>query len=224
VAVVGDHDGHHVGDADRDGQPGGAGMPDHVGDQFPHHRDDVVHEVGRQVLHLVADAQVRAQVVGLGHGAHRLADAAPRRDGVGVPGVLELEDRRPDPGDGAVEFVDPLADAGRHLGAGLLQRAADPVQRQAGREDPLDDVVVQVAGDAVPVGLDLQAALAFPRPGQLEDHRGLGGEGRQQVEFIGGERFAPREAHDGEQPSPGHIPQRGGHGRTEVGRHLDGRR
>src|SRR3712207_8363071 len=37
------------------------------------------------------------------------------------------------------------------LGEGLLERAAHPVQGQAGGEDPLDDVVVQVAGDPVPV-------------------------------------------------------------------------
>ena len=36
---------------------------------------------------------------------------------------------------------------------------------EAGGEDPLDDVVVQVPGDAVPVGLDLQPPLPLPGRG-----------------------------------------------------------
>ena len=91
-------------------------------------------------------------------------------------------------------------------GVRLLQRAADPVQRQAGGEDPLDDVVVQVAGDAVAVRLDLQPALALLRAGQLEDDGGLGRERRQQLEVVGGERLAARGAHDREQAPPGACP------------------
>ncbi len=66
---------------------------------------------------------------------------------------MQLEDRRPDARDGAVELVDPLGQRRRGLRKGLLQRATDPVEGQAGGEDPLYDVVVQVPGDPVPVGL-----------------------------------------------------------------------
>ncbi len=50
-----------------------------------------------------------------------------------------------------------------------LQRPADPVQRQRRGEDPLHDVVVQVAGDAVPVGLQPQLPLPLLGARQLED-------------------------------------------------------
>ena len=69
--------------------------------------------------------------------------------------------------------------ARRRRGGSSSSGAAEPVQRQRGGEDPLDDVVVQVAGDAVAVGLHLQPALALLGAGQLEDDRGLGGERRR---------------------------------------------
>ena len=84
------------------------------------------------------------------------------------------------------QLVDRCATGGRRRpGVVGLQRAAEPVQGQGGGEDPLDDVVVQVAGDAVAVGLHLQPALALLGAGELEDDGGLRGERRQQVEFVG---------------------------------------
>ena len=179
-------------DAHGDRHPLGPGVPHDVGDQLAHHRDEVEHEVGRQVLH--------ARRASAGPGAargpsvtERTTSASRRRTPAGEASSasLQLEDRRADARDRAVEFVHAArrgaaATSGR-LG---LQGAAEPVQRQRGGEDPLDDVVVQVAGDAVAVGLHLQPALPLLGAGQLQDDGGLRGERRQQVELVGRERLA----------------------------------
>ncbi len=74
--------------------------------------------------------------------------------------VPKREDRAPDVLDGAVELVDralePSGDLGRH---GHPRRA---LEAETDREEPLDDQVVQVAADAVPV-LQQRRAAAGPR-------------------------------------------------------------
>ena len=145
------------------------------------------------------------QVVRLGHRPDHLADAPSdgHREASSASWSSKIDER--------MRAIVPSSSSTRSLmraatsGLRLLERAADPVQGQARGEDPLDDVVVQVAGDAVPVRLDLQALLPLLRPGQLEDDGGLGGERRQEVEVVGGERLAPRGAHHREQPPPGAV-------------------
>ena len=68
----------------------------------------------------------------------------------GVVGhVLQLEDRRPDLPDGLVEVGHDSAEPLDVLRP--VRARGEALQAQSGREEPLDDVVVQVEGDPVPV-------------------------------------------------------------------------
>ena len=63
---------------------------------------------------------------------------------------------------------------------GSVTRGSDGLQRQARGEDPLDHVVVQVAGDAVAVLVDVELA-GEPLPGgHVQGDGGLVGEGGDQ--------------------------------------------
>ena len=63
--------------------------------------------------------------------------------------LTELEDRTAELSDGVVEFVDGARDAvGDQCG---LRGALHCLEIHAGREDPLNDHVVEVAGDAFAV-------------------------------------------------------------------------
>ena len=66
-------------------------------------------------------------------------------------GGLQGEDRRPDIPDGVVQRVDRTQDPGGSFPPG--EDGHGPLECHAGRIQPLDDLVVQVAGDPVPVGI-----------------------------------------------------------------------
>jgi hypothetical protein len=59
---------------------------------------------------------------------------------------VQVEDRRTDLPHGLVELLDGLLDAPLHVRIAGASEGA--LQLQAGGEEPLDDVVVQVAGDS----------------------------------------------------------------------------
>ena len=66
---------------------------------------------------------------------------------------------------------------------------------------------MQVAGDAVPVGLHLEAALPLLRPGQFQDDRRAGGEGGHQLQVVGVERRRTPTAERDEQPAFRPLPR-----------------
>ena len=79
-----------------------------------------------------------------------------------------------------------------HLGGPRPRDGA--LQGEPDGEQPLDHVVVQVAGDAVAVGEHVEFAHPALRAGQLPGQRGLVGERGHHVELVGAERQTPRRA------------------------------
>ena len=167
-------------------------MTDHVGHQFTHHRHEVRDEVTGEIVDRPPEADVALQIVALGDLADHVGELA--ADGRGLRAVLlvQLEDGRPDLGHRRVQVVDAAGEPFGRLRVLRLEGAAEAVQRQCRGEDPLDDVVVQVAGDPVPVGLHLEPPLALLGAGQLQDDRRAGGERREQLQVVGVERTEPR--------------------------------
>ena len=115
------------------------------------------------------------------HGTDLLAQGLPLDSG-----LLQLEDRAPDVADGVVEVVHGVPQP--RLQFGLLHLAADALQAHPGGEQPLDDLVVQVTGDALAVG---QQGDVLPRPVRLvrlQRERRLPGEDHDEVGLVGGQR------------------------------------
>ena len=123
---------------------GGVGMPSDIGQGFSedgdrfelhHQRDDaVVYAMGRD-FRFAAEA--------LGRVRHRFEHPGPQ---TGAGRSFEGEYGFPDLFDGGIEVVDGGRDPGRRgLVVDQSQRA---LQAQAGSEQPLDNEVVKVAGDA----------------------------------------------------------------------------
>ena len=104
---------------------------------------------------------------------------------IGVERTLEIEDAGADLADGLVDIghgpVDPadqlvvLGDPGRTL------------EGQAHGEKALDDRVVEVPGDAVPVLDQRELADPFVQPGPLDGHAGRHGQGRDHGLVLNGE-------------------------------------
>ena len=67
-----------------------------------------------------------------------------------------------------------------------------PCNGKSDREEPLNDMVVQIAGDAIAVGQDVQLTHSSLRYRQLPGQCGLIGERGHHVELLDGER--PRTA------------------------------
>ena len=80
----------------------------------------------------------------------------------------------------------------RRWTAGSVLRRSVALQLQTGGEQPLDDVVVQIAGDPVPVGEHVELALGPVLLPQLERERGLLGERGQQRHLARFERGSVR--------------------------------
>jgi hypothetical protein len=78
------------------------------------------------------------------------------------------------------------------------ERGRQGLQRHAAGEQALDDVVVQVGGDAFALVEQRGALLVGARPCELERHGGLVGEAGGQVEVLGGEGLPPAPPNGGE--------------------------
>jgi hypothetical protein len=116
-------------------------------------------------------------------GAGRLGDDVEQTAAEAVPVTctvrgVQVEDRRADVPYGLVELFHRRADPlGGHRVGDVGQRA---LQAQARGEDPLDDVVVQVARDAVAVLGHVGPADRLLPGGQVQGQCGLVGEGTDQ--------------------------------------------
>ena len=82
----------------------------------------------------------------------------------------------------STQFGKPLL----HFGRSCTRDRA--LQRQSDGEEPLDDVVVQVARDPVTVGQNVEFAHPTLRRGELPGQRRLVGEGGHHVELFDAER------------------------------------
>ena len=99
--------------------------------------------------------------------------------GGGLAGLLEPEDAGADLPDDLIEGVDVAVDP---LGGGRVAAGGVALQFHAEGEQFLDDMVVQVARDAVVVfGLG-QRDLVGAGPGEFHGHGGVAGEGGGHVQ------------------------------------------
>ena len=188
----------------------------HVGQALPQHRDQITDDVaGQGVLQQAREADRGLEPEGdhgVGDHLEQLA-AHPRRGG--LRSVVELEDAGADLADGVVEIDDRLVDPiGDPAGPG---QARDALQAQAGREEPLDDVIVQIGGDPVTLVEHRGPALLGAGLGQLDGHRGLGGEPGRHVHLVRGERGPPGAPGRGQHAQRALRPgQRDDHHRSDV--------
>ncbi len=146
--------------------------------------DDVAHAGVQRAL----EAQVRCEPEGDGRVVDDVEDLPAQARNVVAPAAAQLEDRCADLADGLVQVVDvggqpvPLLRL-----TGARDQALQPDRRS---EDPLDDVVVQVAGDAVALLQDGDAVAVGAGLGQLERQRYVPGETRRHVDVGVGEKPA----------------------------------
>ncbi len=114
---------------------------------------------------------------------------------------MQVEDRGAHIGDDALHVVDQVGQAPADLrGAGAGMRA---LQVQAVGEQPLDDMVVQIPRNPVPVGEHGQGIEPPLVVGQLQRERRLVGEGRGEEELTVVEGFPTRGANDRQHPRHG---------------------
>ena len=105
---------------------------------------------------------------------------------------MQVEDRGADLLNDLLKVVDTVGKPLLHLGRACSRNGS--LQCEADGEQALDDVIVQVAGDAVAVGQDVELAHLALRAGQLPRQRGLVGEGSHHVELVGAEGVSLRPA------------------------------
>jgi hypothetical protein len=138
------------------------------------------------------------------------------------PGRRQREDHRSDLRDGGIEVIHRLDDAiGEHA---RRHRTGDALQLQAGAEQLLDHVIVQVSGDPTPVLEHEHPFLCGPGPDYLEGEACLAGEVRRHLEVEGGEGMRTLHTTDREHAfGPAADHQRDRHGRSDAPPVAEGR-
>ena len=117
-----------------------------------------------------------------------LASASRRADvSAGTHGTVQLVDRLPDLLDGRVDVVDGVVDP--WLDRGMRRQPAGGLQGQTGGEETLDDVVVHVAGDPVPIVQQRHEGPVRLRPPGEQSQPGLLGEVGQRRHRLAGQPF-----------------------------------
>ena len=113
---------------------------------------------------------------------------------------MECEDRLADLTDGLVHLIDRP----RHpLPNSVIEarRSHGPLQLHPGREESLDDEVVQITRNAIAVLVDRKPALLMTRLREDECHGSLGGEGLRKLHDVarhGSRTEIPEQDHDAE--------------------------
>ena len=158
-------------------------VPHGVADPLPDDGLDVGGQVtGDQAVHRSRHPH-RGPEIGAGGLGDDVQQAPP--EAAAVPGTVrgvQVEDRRPDVAHRLVELLDRRPHPARCPGVADLRQ--DALQAEPGGEDPLDHVVVQVAGDPVAVLEDVEPAGDLLSGRKIECERCLVGERADQ----GGER------------------------------------
>jgi nucleotide-binding universal stress UspA family protein len=187
-AVVDDVEGEHLVDGDVDLRGRGPRVPGDVAQGLAQDRDEVVGDVvGDDGVQRAGEPGGRGEPQRRRDVGEHVEHAAAQVGLRAARDVLELEDRGADLGDGVVEIADgPDDPVTRHRPG--PQDLRDALQRQARGEEPLDDVVVQVGGDAVAVVEHRGTLLLGAGAGELQGEGGLVGEAGAHVEVVVGER------------------------------------
>src|SRR3954470_10915799 len=102
---------------------------------------------------------------------------------------MQIEDRRTNLLNDALKIVDGIHQPLLYLGRPRPWDGA--LQGEPDGEQALDYVVVQVAGDAVPIREHVELVYPTLRARQLPSQRGLLGERGHHVELVDAERLSP---------------------------------
>ena len=138
------------------------GMVDHIGQRFAQHGEQVGGAARRSPRSRRArrEPQPGRKPRSSASSSTSVADLCPQ---VGARRGTQLEDGAADVADGGVELVDGRIDPLGHVGP--AGQPGGGLQLQSGGEQPLDDHVVQVPGDPLPVARAPPAAPAPPARG-----------------------------------------------------------
>ena len=166
--------------AHRDPHGAGAGVPGRVRQRLADHGEDLRRDViGHRAVDRAGDVEDGPEAERAGGRGDSLAQLAAQG---GTDRRPEFEDRPADVADGGVEVVDGRVHA---FGGFRPQRVGHGgLQLHAGCEQPLNDDVVQVAGDALAVLQDDELLAFVLGAGPLEGEGGLPGEARQQGRLL----------------------------------------
>ena len=174
--------------------PGSARVTGDVRERLTHDELDVRSAIGRELAEgLCATVQVDLQV------DHRIHAQLFREAGEALDGIFVATNRRPQPQDvGAdvrddeVERVDRAVHPGDRLEAAivLLDQLRDVLERQADGVDGLDDPVVEVLADALPLLDDRHTLHLVVEAGIVDGDAGVDGEHLDQALIRLGERLS----------------------------------
>src|SRR5262249_46144432 len=149
---------------DDDAHLGRARVLRHVGQRLLEHGEEVLRRLLRDGgVERSVDAQLRREAEQL---ASSIDDSEDRHAQAALGGRLQREDRATYLADGHVKLVHNLVDpVGHVLPAGNREQR---LQRHARGEEPLDDFVVKITGDALAVFEDRNLLDAPHQPGVLD--------------------------------------------------------
>ena len=134
--------------------------------------------------------------------------------------AVQVEDRSADLLNDVLEIVDTARKSLLHFGR--ARSGNRPLKREPDGEEALDDVIVQIAGDAVAVCQDAHLAHLALRAGQLPRQRRLVGEGGHHVELVGAERRRAGGPQGDQNPGDGVGRPQGQHERRAGDRRVAG--
>jgi hypothetical protein len=159
-----------------------------VRQHLPHHRGRVLRAaiVGERV-----DRALEAELGRVAEGARRLGRDVQHltaQAAAAGAGGSELEDRRADASHRAVELVDGLLDPCGHIR--VVDEPYRPLEGEAGGEQALDHVVVQIASDAVALLDEDEVRQPRVQAGVLDRDAGGGGQRHDERLVAVGERPA----------------------------------
>lgn len=192
-------------------------MANRVADRFPNHRLGLIGERAvdhRQWTHeLNAGAQPRVGKLGYGR-----IDSLPEPSDT-LRCSVQVINGGPDFLYNVLQIVYHVRESLLHFRITFVRDST--LQSQANREEPLDDMVMEVTGDTIPVGQYVEFAHPTLRSGQLPSQRGLVGERGHHLElFVGESPWTALTQHNNDTRYGTSGPQRQQQRRTCVGQFV----